>query len=76
MSQLLETPLIFISLFIALIDACARKQLKFFNLAVKIDLVEEVCYLNQVCHLLCDLSVTPVEASLTFFNIIDSCIIR
>ena len=51
-SQLLETPLLFISLLIALIDTCARKQALKFNLSVKIDLVEEVYYLKLVFHLL------------------------
>ena len=41
-------PLIIISLLIALIDTCARKQIKRFDIAVKIDLVEEAYYLFQI----------------------------
>ena len=66
MSQLLETPLIFILLLIALIDTSARKQLFEIRLTVKIDLVEVVCYLKHVFHLLYDKSVTLVEALLYF----------
>ena len=65
MSQLLETPIIFISRLIALIDTCARKQLFKFYLTVKINLVD-VYYLKQLFHLLSDKSVTPVEALLYF----------
>ena len=62
MPQLLEKPLIFTLILIALIDACARKQLFKFHLTVKIDLVEVVFYLEHVFHLPYDKSVTPAEA--------------
>ena len=57
MSQLVETYFDFNLYFvlIALIDACARKNnLLKYNLAVKINLVDEAYYLKQVFHLLCD----------------------
>ena len=57
MTQFLETTLICISLFIALmIDTCLihvqENNFFKFHLTVKIDLVEEVYYLKQVFHLL------------------------
>ena len=57
------------------------KTVKKFNLAVKIDLLEVVCYFKlfkQVLHLLSklyDKSVMPEEALLIFYLVIDSCII-
>ena len=57
MSQLLEKPLICIPLLIALIDTSPRNNFLIF---------EDVYYLKQVFHLLCDKSVTPVEALLNF----------
>ena len=67
----LISALIFISLLIALIDTCARKQLFYkFHFTVEIYVVEVVYYYKQVFHLLYDTSVTPVEAILYLFIIL------
>ena len=47
-----------------------RKTTFYISLNSEMDVVEEVYYLKQVFHLLCDKSVTPAEAFL-FLNIID-----
>ena len=53
-----------------------KKQLFFLlHLSVKIDLVEEVYYLQRVFHLLYH-SVAPADALLSLFYIIDNCVIR